>query len=56
MLRGRYTPDSNKQIGETTNWILEEANDADVVAGLAKVAGDLILLHKTNGTKREWEA
>ncbi len=56
MIRGRYTPGSNKKIGETTNWVLQEATDADVTAGYAKVAGDLILRHKVSGTKREWKA
>ena len=56
MTRGRYTPKSAKKIGESSNWIIEEANAADVTAGLAKVEGDLILRHKTSGTKREWEA
>jgi len=56
MLRGRYSPKSNKKIGETSNWVIEEANAADVSAGRAKVAGDLIIRHKTEGTKNEYEA
>ncbi len=55
MLRGRYSPKSGKKIGESSNWIIEEASAADVTAGLAKVAGDLIIRHKTSGTKKEFE-
>ncbi len=39
----------------TANWNVREATAADVTAGKAKVAGDLIVEHKTNGTKREFE-
>ncbi len=56
MLRGRYTPKSGKKLGQTNNWVIEEANAVDVTNGLAKVAGDLIVRHKTTGTKREFEA
>lgn len=55
-IRGRYSPKSAKKVGETTNWVIEESNAADVTAGLAKETGDLIIRHKTNGTKREFEA
>lgn len=41
---------------ETPNWFIREANAADVTAGEARVAGNLIIEHKTNGTKREFEA
>jgi hypothetical protein len=54
--RGRYSPKTGKKAGETNNWIIEEANAADVTVGRAKVAGDLIIRHKTNGTKYEYEA
>ncbi len=56
MLRGRYSPKSGKKLGQTTNWVIEEANAADVAAGLAVVAGNLIVRHKVNGTKHEFEA
>ena len=41
---------------ETPNWFIREANAADVTAGRAKAAGNLIVIHKTNGTKREFGA
>lgn len=40
----------------TQNWDIREATAADVANGDAKVAGNLITEHKTNGTKREVEA
>ncbi|MGR3292505.1 MAG: hypothetical protein ACUZ9M_00650 [Candidatus Scalindua sp.] len=55
-IRGRYSPKTGKKIGETSNWVIEEANAADVTANRAKVAGDLIIRHKTSGTKMELEA
>lgn len=41
---------------ETPNWRIREANAADVTAGEARSVGNLITVHKTNGTKREVEA
>lgn len=41
---------------ETPNWLIREANAADVTAGEARAVGNLIMLHKTNGTKYELEA
>ena len=55
VLRGRYSPKSGKVLGSTANWVIEEASAADVTAGDAKVAGDLIIKHKTGGTKEELE-
>lgn len=57
----RYVPAtlpslSDKILGETTNWIMEEADADDVTADLAKAVGNLIVRHKTNGTKRSFEA
>ena len=40
----------------TSNWNIREATALDVTNGDAKVAGNLIAEHKTNGTKREFEA
>ncbi len=56
VLRGRYSSKSGRKLGETSNWVIEEATAADVTAGLAKVAGDLIIRHKTTCTKEEIEA
>ena len=56
VIRGRYTPKSGKKLGETTDWIIEQATAQDVIDGLAIEAGDLIVRHKTTGTKREFEA
>ncbi len=53
---GRFTFKDQKVAGETEDWIVEQADAADVTAGLAVVAGDLIIRHKTNGTKHEHEA
>jgi len=39
----------------TSNWDIREATALDVTNGDAKVAGNLIAKHKTNGTKREFE-
>ena len=39
----------------TSNWDIKEATSLDVTNGDAKVAGNLIARHKTNGTKREFE-
>ncbi|MCK5613403.1 hypothetical protein KAR91_66650 [Candidatus Pacearchaeota archaeon] len=40
---------------ETPNWFIREANAADVTANEALAVGNLIVEHKTNGTKREFE-
>lgn len=39
----------------TDNWEIREAEDADVTAGDAQAEGNLIVLHKTTGTKYEFE-
>lgn len=41
---------------ETPNWLIREANATDVAAGEARAVGNLIMEHKTNGTKYELEA
>jgi hypothetical protein len=41
---------------ETPNWKVREATAADVTAGNAHVAGNLIVIHKTSGTKHEFQA
>lgn len=41
---------------ETPNWFIREANTVDVAAGNARAVGNLIFVHKTNGTKFEHEA
>lgn len=41
---------------ETPNWFVREATAADVTAGNARAVGNLIVEHKTNGTKHEFEA
>lgn len=41
---------------ETTNWLIREATVADYIAGDARAVGNLIVEHKTNGTKHEFEA
>jgi len=41
---------------ETPSWFIREANAADVTAGEARAVGNLIMEHKTNGTKYELEA
>lgn len=41
---------------ETANWEIREATDLDVTNGDAAVAGNLIVIHKTNGRKAEHEA
>ena len=43
-------------MAKSRNWTLREATAADVSNDDAKVVGDLIMEHKTNGTKDEWEA
>ena len=40
----------------TKNWEIREATAADVTAGDAAAVGNLIVRHKTNGTKYEFEA
>ncbi len=40
----------------TPNWDIREATAADVTAGDAKVKGNLIVIHKTNGARDEFEA
>ena len=40
----------------TPNWNVREATAADVTAGEAVAAGNLIIEHKTTLTKREFEA
>lgn len=40
----------------TNNWYVREATAADVAAGNAKAAGNLLVEHKTNGRKREFQA
>lgn len=40
----------------TANWDIREATADDVSAGDAQVAGNLIAIHKTNGTRHEFEA
>lgn len=39
----------------TPNWNVKEATAADVTAGNAVAAGNLIVEHKTEGTKHEFE-
>lgn len=39
----------------TKSWSVREATAADVTAGDAAVAGNLIVVHKTSGTKFEHE-
>ncbi len=41
---------------ETPKWTIREANAEDVTAGEARAVGNLIMEHKTNGTKYELEA
>ena len=41
---------------ETPNWFIREATAADVTAGVARAVGNLIMEHRTNGTKYELEA
>lgn len=41
---------------ETENWIIREATDADVTDVKAHLAGNLLIIHKTNGTRREYGA
>lgn len=41
---------------ETPNWLVREANATDVTNGEARAVGNLIVLHKTTGTKFEYEA
>ena len=40
----------------TSAWRVKEATALDVTNGDAKAAGNLIVEHKLNGTKREFEA
>lgn len=40
----------------TKNWKAKEADSDDVTNGSARAAGNLILSHRTNGTKFEIEA
>lgn len=40
----------------TANWDVREATDDDVTASKAQAAGNLIVTHKTNGTRHEFEA
>ena len=40
---------------ETSNWFIREATAADVTASEARAVGNLIVEHKTNGTKFEFE-
>ena len=40
----------------TQNWEIREATAADVTAGDSVAVGNLIVRHKTNGTKYEFEA
>ena len=40
----------------TPNWNVREATAADVTAGEAVAVGNLIIEHKTNLTRREFEA
>ncbi len=39
----------------TNNWDIRESTTADVTAGDAQAAGNLIVIHKTNGTRHEFE-
>lgn len=39
----------------TANWDIRDATAADVTAGEARAAGNLLMYHKTNGTKHEIE-
>ena len=41
---------------ETPNWLIREATAADVTANEARAVGNLLIEHKTNGTKFEHEA
>ncbi len=43
-------------LGETPNWFMREATADDVTNSQARVVGNLIVLHKTNGTKFEFES
>ncbi len=40
----------------TPNWNIRQAREIDVVDGNAKVIGNLLIEHKTTGTKHEFEA
>ena len=40
---------------ETSSWKMREATAADVTAGNAHAAGNLIIIHKTSGTRHEFE-
>lgn len=40
---------------ETPNWLIREATAADVTANEAVAVGNLIVEHKVNGTKHEFE-
>lgn len=40
----------------TANWNIREATAADVTAGQAQAVGNLIVEHKANGTRHEFEA
>jgi len=40
---------------ETPNWFIREATATDVTNGVATAAGNLIVEHKTEGTKHEFE-
>ena len=41
---------------ETPNWRVREANATDVAASEARAVGNLIVEHKTNGTRFEYES
>ena len=41
---------------ETPNWFVREANATDVTDGNATAVGNLIVTHKVNGMKHEFEA
>lgn len=40
----------------TADWDVRQATAADVTDGNAQVAGNLIAIHKENGTRHEFEA
>lgn len=40
----------------TQNWEIRESTAADVTAGDSAAVGNLIVRHKTNGTRHEFEA
>ncbi len=52
----RFTFSDDKVIGESKNWIIEEADAQDVADDNAHAVGNLMVRHKPTFTKREYEA